>query len=108
MEKQKIIDVLNFCAGQCAHCYDACHLDKENNMELCMVNDLDCSEICRLTGQLVERNSPNVDIFLKLCAQMCERCANECDKHANIAHCKECADACRKCVEMCNENEMAH
>ncbi len=108
MEKQKLINVLYFCAGQCTHCYDACHLDKENNMEHCMVNSQDCSDICRLTGQLLERNSPNVDIFLKLSAQMCERCASECDKYTSMSHCEKCAEACRKCVEMCHENMMIH
>jgi hypothetical protein len=29
MEKQKMIDVLQFCAAQCTHCYDACHLEKK-------------------------------------------------------------------------------
>lgn len=108
MEKQIMIDTLYFCAAQCTHCYDACHLENNDNMQLCMINDQDCSDICRLTGQLVERNSPNTDIFLKLCQQMSERCANECDHHKNIAHCDKCADACRKCVDMCREYEMAH
>ena len=108
MENQKIIDALYFCAAQCAHCYDACHLDKENDMKLCIINDQDCSEICRLTGHLLERNSPNVGIFLKLCVQMCERCANECDKHTNMEHCKKCAEACRKCVEICLESEVTN
>lgn len=108
MEKQKMIDVLYFCAAQCTHCYDACHLEKEDNMKLCMMHDQDCAEICRLTGQLLDRNSSNADLFLKLCAQMCERCANECDKHKNVEHCGKCAEACRKCAEMCHENEMAH
>lgn len=108
MEKQKIIDALYFCAAQCTHCYDACHLEKESNMELCMKNDQDCSEICRLTGQLIERNSPNADIFIKLCMQMCERCANECEKHKSKLHCEKCADACHKCTEICQEHEMAH
>lgn len=108
MKKQKIIDVLHLCAAQCTHCYDACHLEKEANMELCMLNDQDCSDICRVTSQLLERNSPNVDIFYKLCAQMCQRCADECDKHKHFEHCNKCADACRKCAEMCLEQEMTH
>jgi hypothetical protein len=29
MEKQKMIDVLQFCAAQCTHCYDACHLERK-------------------------------------------------------------------------------
>ena len=108
MEKQKLIDALQFCAAQCTHCYDACHLEKDSDMELCMKNDQDCSEICRLTAQLLERNSPNVNIFLKLCRQMCERCAEECTKHASKAHCKECADVCHKCAEICHENEIVY
>ena len=108
MEKQKIIDTLYFCAAQCTHCYDACHLENSSDRDLCMKNDQDCSEICRLTGQLLERNSPNVDIFLKLSMQMCERCATECDKHKGMNHCEKCAEACRKCAEMCREQEMAH
>lgn len=105
MKNQKIIDALYFCAAQCTHCYDACNLFKENNMDLCMINDKDCSDICRLTGHLLEQNSPNGDIFLKLCVQMCERCANECEKHVDMEHCKKCAEACRKCIEIYLEYE---
>ena len=108
MEKQKMIDVLNFCAAQCTHCYDACHLEKEMEMDRCMMNDQDCADICRLTGQLMERDSENTDIFLKLCGQMCERCATECEKYPEMEHCKKCAEACRKCATMCQEQQMAH
>jgi len=108
MEKQKIIDVLNFCAAQCTHCYDACHLEKGIDMFRCMMDDQDCADICRLTSQLLERNSDNVDIFLKLCHEMCERCADECEKHPQMEHCKKCAEACRKCAAMCNEQRLVH
>lgn len=108
MEKQKMIDVLSFCAAQCTHCYDACHLEKEMDMSRCMMHDQDCADICRLTGQLLERNSDNVDIFLKLCLEMCERCAEECEKHPQMEHCKKCAEACRKCAAMCSEQRLVH
>ena len=108
MEKQKMIDVLHFCAAQCTHCYDACHLEKEIDMSRCMMDDQDCADIGRLTGQLLERNSDNTDIFLKLCQEMCERCADECEKHSQMEHCKRCAEACRKCAAMCNEQRMVH
>jgi hypothetical protein len=106
MEKQKMIDVLHFCAAQCTHCYDACHLEQNHEMELCMQNDQDCADSCRLTAQLLERNSPNVGIFLALCAQMCQRCADECSKHKHLEHCQKCADACNKCTEMCLQREV--
>ena len=106
MEKQKLIDALYYCAAQCTHCYDACHLEHKKEMELCMQHDLDCAELCRLTGQVLERKSPNADLFLKLCAQMCKRCANECANHKHLEHCQKCADACTKCAEMCHHEEV--
>jgi hypothetical protein len=108
MEKQKMIDVLHFCAAQCAHCYDACHLENQKSRSHCMVNDQDCADICRLTAQLLERNSENIDIFLKLCQEMSERCAFECEKHPQMEHCKKCAEACRKCSAMCKEEQLTH
>jgi hypothetical protein len=108
MEKQKMIEVLQFCAAQCAHCYDACRLEKGMDMSTCMMYVQDCADLCRLTAQLLERKSENADIFLKTTLVMCERGASECAKHPQMEHCRKCAEACRKCAEMCHEHEMAH
>jgi hypothetical protein len=108
MEKQKMIEVLQFCAAQCTHCYDACQLEKEMDMSSCIMYDQDCADLCRLTAQLLERKSENIDIFLKTSLVMCERCASECEKYPQMEHCKKCAEACRKCAEMCHEHEMAN
>ena len=109
MENKQIIDELYFCAAQCTHCYDACQAEKEKDMlEHCMMLDQDCADICRLTGHLLERNSENADPFLKLCGEMCEKCAIECEKHSSMEHCKKCAEACRKCAEMCNKHQPVH
>lgn len=109
MENQQIIDELYFCAAQCTHCYDACQIEKDKDkLQKCMMFDQDCADICRLTGQLFERNSENADAFLKLCGEMCEKCATECEKHSHLEHCKKCAEACRKCAEMCNKYQPVH
>jgi hypothetical protein len=78
MEKQKMIDVLQFCAAQCTHCYDA-HLEKKMDMSTVIMYNQDCADLCRLTAQLLERKSENADIFLKTALVMCERCASECE-----------------------------
>jgi hypothetical protein len=70
-----------------------------------MMLDQDCADICRLTGQLLERNSEDADLFLKLSADICMRCAEECEKHSHLEHCKKCAEVCRKCADMCLEYE---
>jgi exosome complex RNA-binding protein Csl4 len=69
--------------------------------------DQDCADICRLSGQVIERNSENVELFLKLCGALCEKCATECEKHSHMEHCKKCAEACRKCADMCNNYQPA-
>jgi hypothetical protein len=103
MENKEMIDELYFCAGQCTHCYDGCQREMEKEqLERCMKLDLDCADICRLTGQILERSSENVDLFLKLCGRICEKCSMECEKHSHLEHCKKCAEACKKCAEMCH------
>jgi hypothetical protein len=32
---------------------------------------------------------------------VCEMCADECDRHSHMAHCRVCAEACRKCAAEC-------
>jgi hypothetical protein len=73
----------------------------------CMMLDKDCEEICRLTAQILERNSENGELLLKICSDVCEICAVECEKHPEAMHCKECADVCRRCAEMCLIEEAA-
>ena len=97
MENKKIIDELYLCAEQCTNCYDACLIEEDKNvLQRCMMLDQDCAEICRLTGQLLERNSESADKFLNLCAEICLDCASECDKH-KYEHCQRCAVVCRQC-----------
>src|SRR6267143_1214176 len=109
MENRKTIDELYFCAAQCTHCYNACQIDKEKDqLARCMMLDKDCEEICRLTGQLLERNSENAELFLKLCGEICEKCAAECEKHTHLEHCKKCAEVCRKCAEVCLSHQPVH
>jgi hypothetical protein len=108
MENKTIIDELYYCAAQCARCYSACQLEKDKEaFARCMMMDEDCEQICRLTGQVLERNSENAELFLKVCSEICGKCAVECEKHPKVEHCKQCAEVCRKCAEMCLMEEAA-
>jgi hypothetical protein len=64
MEKQKMIDVLQFCAAQCTHCYDA-SIEMKMDMSTIIMYNQDCADLCRLTAQLLERKSDNAISFLK-------------------------------------------
>ena len=100
MKNKKIIDELYLCAEQCTNCYDACLIEEDKDkLQSCIMLDKDCAEICRLTAQLLERNSECADKFLNLCAEICIDCASECDKH-KYEHCQRCAAVCRQCSVM--------
>lgn len=93
---------LSTCAAACEACMDAC-LD-EDNLEMmvdCIRTDRDCAKICRMAAGFVASHSEFAGAVLTLCEDVCESCAEECDKHEHD-HCKRCAAACRECAEACS------
>jgi hypothetical protein len=36
-----------------------------------------------------------------LCEIACKNCAQECEDHPEMGHCRECAAACRRCAQVC-------
>lgn len=100
---QNLITLLNECIQACEHCYDACfHEEHSGMMKKCIQTDRECSDICSLTLQAISRNSEFKDDLIALCAKVCEKCAEECEKHDHD-HCQKCANACRRCAEVCKE-----
>jgi hypothetical protein len=44
--------------------------------------------------------SEHANAVCQLCADICNACAEECNKH-NVDHCKRCASICRACAQEC-------
>ena len=102
-KNQALIDVLNNCAPECSHCAMAClEEDDVNMMTRCIKLDIDCADVCRLTASLLARGSEHGIHLLKECAEICDACAEECEKHSHMEHCKYCAEVCRHCAEECS------
>ena len=102
MDAKEVIEQLYFCEAACNYCHSGCQTEKDRDqLKKCMMMDEDCAGICRLTAISLERGSENAHMFMKLCAQICEMCAEECNRHSHHEHCKECAEACLKCAEAC-------
>lgn len=95
------------CSQACTACADAC-LAEEMVADLarCIRSDLDCAEICDITGRILSRRT-GYDVtltraVLQACATACKSCGDECASHAEMhAHCRVCADACRRCEQAC-------
>lgn len=101
---QRCIDACNACAVTCEHCAASC-LQESNVSELarCIALDQNCADVCYLASKLMAGGSEFSEKFCAMCAEVCEACGNECEKHSHMGHCKECADACFQCAKICRE-----
>ena len=103
-QNQTLIDAMTNCAAECNHCVAAC-LEEEavTMLARCIKLDIDCAEICMLAASYISRGSESGQHILNACAKVCEACADECEKHSHMDHCKKCANVCRACAELCNQ-----
>jgi len=63
---------------------------------------LDCAAFCSVAASIVSRRGPMSDTICKSCAEACDRCAKECEKHAaHDAEMKHCGEECRRCEKAC-------
>lgn len=104
MEKhQEIINILSQCVSACEFCATSC-LNEPSVQELknCIQLDRDCADICSLAIQLLSRDSDQTASIINICADVCAKCAEECERHDHD-HCVRCAQACRKCQQSCKD-----
>ncbi|MGX9899693.1 four-helix bundle copper-binding protein [Arthrobacter sp. SA17] len=109
-DKEKLAECIGACfecSQACTACADAC-LGEEMIADLarCIRTDLDCAEICSITGNVLSRrtadNGETTRALLEVCRTACSVCAEECQKHAGMHdHCRICAEACRRCEAAC-------
>ena len=98
-----LLNALNNCATECNHCATAC-LDEQDVKMLtkCIKLNIDCADICRLAISYIARGSEHANHLLQECAEICNACAEECERHSDMEHCRRCAEACRTCAEACS------
>ncbi len=103
-----LLKALNNCTAACQFCAISC-LDEPmvGQMRDCIKLDLDCADICQTTASFFARVSPHAQHFLHECAEICDACAAECEKHRHMEHCRLCAEACRQCAEACRNAQVS-
>lgn len=98
---QACIEACDACALACDTCAAACLREPDPKaMARCIAFDMDCTDLCRLASALMARGSEYARDVCRICATVCEACADECSKHA-MDHCQRCAEACRRCAHEC-------
>ncbi|QGU09841.1 four-helix bundle copper-binding protein [Leclercia sp. J807] len=102
-EFKKCIESCYLCAAACDHCAASCL--EEGNLDMmreCIKLDMQCANICRLAAQFMTLNSDSSQALCRLCADVCQKCGDECGKHEHD-HCQECSRACHHCAEQCRK-----
>lgn len=100
------IDACFDCAQACTACADAClGEDMVADMGRCITADLNCADVCGAAGRVLSRQSaysPELTTaVVEACRRACAICAEVCEGHAQMDHCKVCAEACRRCEAAC-------
>lgn len=106
----QLLQILANCAAHCRLCADAC-LGESTSMigELrrCIRLDLVCADSCESTGRMLTISMAEDPALLRMaldhCAVICRACAEECERHSHMEHCRRCAEACRSCEQACAE-----
>ena len=91
------------CLVACEMCSDACLDESDVKMMVeCIRLDRDCADACAAAVRAMARGGPLAKAFCRTCAEACDRCAAECERHAHHHdHCRLCAEACRRCADAC-------
>lgn len=96
-----ILDCYQSCLSTIKQCLEIGgeHASKEHINLL-----IDCSKICQMATDFTIRESENRSEVLKLCAEICRACADQCEAMSqDNEHMKACAEMCRSCAKTCDE-----
>jgi|HubBroStandDraft_4_1064222.scaffolds.fasta_scaffold310239_1 hypothetical protein len=96
------------CIQACQNCFKACERCaieclREAGMEMtrCIELNLVCAGVCAYTERELARKSDRAERMALICAEICDVCFEECNKHLPLNQCAVCAEKCAECAERC-------
>jgi len=99
---QACMEACRNCATLCHQCATACLLEEDvKSMVRCIQIDLECAALCNAAAEVMSLDGELSAQLCHLCEIACSNCAQECEDHPEMGHCRECAVACRRCAEVC-------
>ncbi|MBS1744316.1 MAG: four-helix bundle copper-binding protein [Bacteroidetes bacterium] len=95
------IDACMEAAGVCENCAQLCLKDAHPGMMVdCIRLTLECAKICCTTAQVMNMDGTKIKELARICAEICDACAEECGKY-DSDHCLACAESCTRCADVC-------
>lgn len=64
---------------------------------------MDCAQICQTSADFMIRMSDVHPQTCGVCADVCERCAIDCERFGDDKTMMACAEMCRKCADSCSK-----
>lgn len=102
MEHKDLLNTLAECISMCDECvYNVCLGDPA--MRDCGQLCIDCADTCRDTHASVSRGSRFMHDKLTACGDVCQICAEECDRFQDNEDMRRCAEICKHCASMCRD-----
>lgn len=98
---QKCIDLCTKCAQACFECFKACLNEPDvSARKNCIATLVECALMCQQAATQMSIESQSAVELCLLCANICDRCAQECAMFKDD-HCQKCAEVCRACANEC-------
>ena len=102
LDFKKCIDACLACAVACNNCgFECLHSAEVTQRIRCIQLNHECAIICFAAANMLSSGNEWIGALYQECAEICDACAEECEKHAQMEHCKKCAETCIKCAEEC-------
>ncbi|GIM30722.1 ferredoxin [Clostridium polyendosporum] len=99
---QACIYECNRCAQACYECFKACLNEPDvADRKNCMSILVECAKVCEMSSTLLSMNTEFAKDYCNLCAVVCDKCAEECEKFKD-EHCQKCAHECGTCADECS------
>lgn len=92
------------CIVASSHFINDCLNDSDVKiLNRCIKLHQDCIAICLLTIKTMANDSVFTKQIGKLCEEICNAVADECEKYSHIKHAKNGIKACRQCADACSK-----
>lgn len=113
MQHQEMNQEMQQCITNCLDCHSVClqtinHCLQKGgrHAEASHIKTLqDCVQSCVTSADFMLRTSPFHGQYCAACAEVCDKCAAECESLSEQAgdFMARCAEVCRKCAESCRK-----
>ncbi|ELP58967.1 Ferredoxin [Clostridium pasteurianum DSM 525 = ATCC 6013] len=100
---QKCIDECNKCAQACYEYFKACLNEPDVGARKNYISIfVKCGQMCQMSSTLISIDAQFAKDHCKLCATICDKCAQECAMFKDD-HCQKCTQECGTCAEECRK-----